>query len=157
MSPVTYHAIHSDVAAAYRNGCLDANGQPPERHVSNGSGNPCRHCLEFIAPGESMLVLAYRPFAQLQPYAEVGPIFLHADSCERFESSGQRPGIFARTPAYLIRGYGRDDRIVDGTGRIVATEEIGSEATRMFDNPDIAYAHLRSASNNCFQCRVDAG
>ena len=63
-------------------GGTDANGMAPERTVSDGDGNPCRHCLDMIGAGEPMLVLAHRPFATVQPYAEVGPVFLHAEPCE---------------------------------------------------------------------------
>ncbi len=157
MSDIKFHAMPTEMAIALRNGGLDANGQVPEVQTSNGPGNPCRHCLEFIAPGEPMLVLAYRPFGEPQPYAEVGPIFLHAEVCERFGASKQRPEILSRTPNFLIRGYGHDDRIVYGSGRIVAAEEIETEASQLFENPDIVYAHVRSASNNCFQCRIDLG
>ncbi len=56
---------------------------PPERRTSNGVGVPCRHCLRNVEAGRDYLILAYRPFPALQPYAETGPIFLHAEPCER--------------------------------------------------------------------------
>ena len=76
-----FSAIPSEIAHHYRSGGMDANGQVPERIVSDGAGNPCRHCLKMIPKGAGMLVLAHRPFPALQPYAEVGPIFLCADAC----------------------------------------------------------------------------
>ena len=92
----------------------DANGRPPERAVSDGDGNPCRHCLAMIEEGAEMLVLAHRPFATVNPYAEVGPIFLHARECEPFRGKGAPPVL--ASPTYLVRGYGADERIVYGTG-----------------------------------------
>jgi hypothetical protein len=47
--------------------------------------NPCRHCPGLIREGEEKLVLSYRPFQSIQPYAESGPIFLHEAACERYE------------------------------------------------------------------------
>lgn len=55
----------------------------------------------------------------------------------------------------LIRGYGADDRIVYGTGKVIPTADLAETAASLFRRPDIAYAHLRSASNNCFQCRLE--
>ena len=77
-----FSPIATPIARAYQSGGLDANGQVPERQISDGDGNPCRHCLNLIPKGAEMLVLAHRPFPAPQPYAEVGPIFLCADACE---------------------------------------------------------------------------
>jgi hypothetical protein len=63
--------------------------------------------------------------------------------------------MFVGRPALLIRGYGADDRIVYGTGRIVAPGAMPEAAEEMFDNGRVAYIHVRSASNNCYQCRID--
>ena len=68
-------AIPTKHAQAFRQGAPDAHGQKPERAISNGRGNPCRHCLKNIPKGAPMLVLAYRPFDNVNPYTETGPIF----------------------------------------------------------------------------------
>jgi hypothetical protein len=148
-------ALDSDLAVAWRLGAPDANGQAPERQVSDGGGNPCRHCLEDIAEGAPMLVLAHRPFPAPQPYAELGAIFVHAEDCPRYRETGPVPSIFTRREAILMRGYGADDRIVYGTGKVIPTEEIEQRARHLFERPEVAYIHLRSASNNCFQCRIE--
>ncbi len=150
-------ALDTELASSWRRGMPDANGQAPERQISDGGGNPCRHCLEDIAEGAPMLVLAHRPFPKPQPYAELGPIFLHAEDCPRYEESAGVPAMLLRREAILLRGYGADDRIVYGTGKVIPTEEIGSMARHLFARPEIAYIHLRSASNNCFQCRIERG
>jgi hypothetical protein len=151
--PIRYSALSTETAAAYRAGARDANGQAPERHVSGGVGYPCRHCLDFVPEGAAVLILAHRPFHALQPYAETGPIFLCADECERYV--GGAPAIFAGTPAYLIKGYGADHRIVYGTGRVVPTERIEAESEAIFSDERVAYIHVRSAKNNCYQLRID--
>jgi hypothetical protein len=65
--------------------------------------------------------------------------------------------MIVRREAILLRGYGADDRIVYGTGKVIPTEEIASLAAYLFQRPEIAYLHLRSASNNCYQCRIERG
>ncbi|MEO0821977.1 MAG: DUF1203 domain-containing protein [Pseudomonadota bacterium] len=134
----------------------DANGQPPERCASDGGGNPCRHCLRDIPAGAAMLVLAWRPFSALQPYAETGPVFLCADpaACPAWQGEGLPP-ILATSPRYMMRGYGADERIVYGSGAVVEAGVVEAEAARRLADPAIAFVHLRSASNGCFQCRVD--
>ena len=145
--------IPTDIVRAYQAGGLDANGQPPERHISDGGGNPCRHCLGMIPKGAGMLVLAHRPFPAPQPYAEVGPIFLCADPCTA-GTAEDLPAMLA-SPDYIVRGYGPDNRIVYGSGGVVATPEIPARAQALFTDPRVAYVHVRSARNNCFQCRID--
>jgi hypothetical protein len=148
-----YVAIPTEVVRAYQAGGADANGQVPERAVSDGDGNPCRHCLKMIPAGAGMLVLAHRPFPGLQPYAELGPIFLCADACEAGGGEGQ-PEVLA-SPDYIVRGYGADDRIVYGTGGVVATGAIPARAAELFGDGRVAYLHVRSARNNCYQLRID--
>lgn len=148
-----FQAIPTDVVRAYQAGGADANGQVPERKVSDGGGNPCRHCLRMIPEGAGMLVLAHRPFPAPQPYAEVGPIFLCADPCEAGGGTA-RPEVLA-SPDYIVRGYGQDDRIVYGTGGVIATEAIPARAAELFGDTRVAYVHVRSARNNCYQVRID--
>ena len=148
-----FSPIPTPIARAYQSGGLDANGQVPERQISDGDGNPCRHCLNLIPKGAEMLVLAHRPFPAPQPYAEVGPIFLCADACEA--GGGATMPQILESPTYILRGYGPDDRIVYGTGAVVAIETLPEEAARRLADPRIAYVHVRSARNNCFQVRID--
>ncbi len=150
---IRFTAMPSDLAAACRAGAPDAYGLPPELHVAEGAGNPCRHCLSMVPEGAGMLVLAYRPFPALQPYAETGPVFLCAEACERWEGEGVPPML--ASPDYIVRGYGADDRIVYGTGGVVATDGIPARAGALLEDPRVAYVHVRSARNNCFQCRID--
>lgn len=150
----TFTALPTAIVDAYRNGGLDAHGNQPERHVSDGDGNPCRHCLRDIPTGAEMLVLAHKPFEDTHPYAEVGPIFLCADKCSR--GGGQdMPEILTTATDYLVKGYNAQNRIVYGTGAIVAAPDLADRLSKVLTAPDVAYIHIRSARNNCYQLRVD--
>jgi hypothetical protein len=148
-------ALPTETVLALQAGEPDAYGMPPERKISDGDGVPCRHCLRNVAAGEPYLVLAFRPFPALQPYAETGPIFLHAEACERAPESDILPELFGKTAAYIVRGYSADDRIVYGTGAVVPTAEIPARAGELLAREDIAYLHMRSAKNNCYLCRIE--
>lgn len=144
--------IPTQTVRALQAGGPDANGHTPEHHTSDGGGNPCRHCLKMIPKGAGMLILAHRPFPAPQPYAEVGPIFLCAEACE---AGGEGMPEILASPDYIVRGYGPDDRIVYGTGAVVPTGRIVEEAGARLADPRVAYVHVRSARNNCFQVRID--
>ena len=148
-----FSAIPADQVRSYRAGGPDANGQPPERRVAEGAGNPCRHCLSMIPQGAPMLVLSHRPFGTLQPYAETGPIFLCAGDCP--QGGGPDLPAMLASPDYIVRGYGPDERIVYGTGGVVPTSAIPARAADLLADPRVAFVHIRSARNTCFQCRVD--
>ncbi|WP_170329735.1 DUF1203 domain-containing protein [Ruegeria arenilitoris] len=148
-------ALPTDQVEAYRNGAPDGYGNPPERAISNGQGNPCRHCLTYIPEGKEMLVLAHRPFPETQPFAQTGPIYLCSESCQRYENQAELPEALTASPNYLIKGYGTDDRIVYGTGIITPQANLHQSAEDIFARADVAYIHIRSALNNCYHARID--
>ena len=150
---IRFTPIPTETVRAYQAGVPDANGQPPEHHISDGAGNPCRHCLQMIPKGAGMLILAHRPFPSAQPYAELGPIFLCADAFAA-GTGNTLPEILA-SPDYIIRGYSAENRIVYGTGAVVSTATIPAEAKTRLTDPSVAYVHIRSARNNCYQLRID--
>jgi len=151
---IAFIAMPTADADHLRNGGADAYGRLPETMASDGPGYPCRHCLRNIDAGEDVLVLAYRPFPELQPYAETGPIFLHKKACERYAAEEILPPVLS-APDYIVRGYGANDRIVYGSGAVTPTDKIAARAEELLAREDIAYVHVRSARNNCYQCRID--
>ncbi|MDI4634966.1 DUF1203 domain-containing protein [Pelomonas sp. V22] len=153
MDKLAVWGIASDFVNLIRQDGADAHGQPALRTRAEGQGNPCRHCLQLIAEGEEMRVLAYRPFDTVQPYAEVSPIFLHQQDCPHY-ASDRLPAWFAFLQPALVRGYDRSDWIRYETGKVVAGTELEAECERILDDPDVAYVHIRSKFN-CFQCRVE--
>ena len=155
MTRLRFIAMTTQQAQAYRDGDPNANGQSPEIAIASGSANPCRHCLEEIAAGDDMLILAHRPFPEAQPYAELAPVFIHAGACERYGDEDYPPAMLKQRPQLLIRGYKADNRIKYGTGEVVATDDFLAPCTAKFDDPEIAFVHVRSATNNCFICRIE--
>ncbi|MGY9045890.1 MAG: DUF1203 domain-containing protein [Rhodobacterales bacterium] len=141
-------------ARAYQAGGEDACGQVPECRLSDEAGNPCRHCLRHVPAGEEMLVLAYRPFGALQPYAETGPVFLCAKPCGAYSGAGDVPEVLSTSPDYLIKGYSADERIVYGTGAVVPSATLGSDVEARLGDDRVAFVDIRSARNNCWQARA---
>ena len=150
---IQFHPYDSQFVARIRAGGPDAYGNPAEREVSEGVGIPCRSCLQDVPAGREYLILAARPFDSLQPYAETGPIFLCADNCTAWTGSDVPP-ILGSSPDYLLKGYSSGQRIIYGTGRVVASGQLAAYAEQLFDNAQVAYVDVRSARNNCFQTRI---
>ncbi|MGI3170218.1 DUF1203 domain-containing protein [Pseudooceanicola sp. C21-150M6] len=149
------HPLPTDMVTALRKGGTDAYGQKPEHAISDGKANPCRHCLQDIPEGAGMLILALRPFADPQPYAETGPIFLCADDCDAWSGGDDEiPPILQTSPDYLIKGYFGTERIAYGTGRIAPSTELAPAIAAIFEREDVDFVDIRSARNNCFQARA---
>lgn len=147
-----FSGMPQENADAFRDGAFDAYGNSPEHMTSDGTA-PCRCCLKLIDAGSDMLVLAYRPFRELQPYAETGPVFLCADACHAVVSSPDLPEVIV-SPEYLLKGYSADERIVYGTGQVTPQADIPDYADTLLEREDIAFVDLRSAKNNCWQIRM---
>ena len=150
---ITFNALPSQIVDDIRRTERDAYGNPVERHTATAPVYPCRHCLGEIAPGRDYLILAHRPFQARHAYAETGPIFLCADPCKRADPSPDLPPIL-RADQFLLRAYDADERIIYGTGKVVPKGAIIDRATQLFQESDVAFIDIRSAANNCFQCRL---
>ena len=150
---IKFHALPTDTVRKIRETGQDAYGNPVERHVSDGNAYPCRHCLGAVPEGADYLILAHRPFATNNPYAETGPIFLCADDCARAPVSSETPDIL-RSPSYILRGYTNEERILYGTGGVTSTAKIAERAGALLGDPKVAFVDVRSAANNCFQVRI---
>ena len=152
---VKFIAMDSETARHLQNGGKDAYGNVPVRRVSEGGAIPCRHCLKPVAPGEAYLTLAYSPFGERQPYAETGPIFLHAESCERAADTGEPAPMFHFGGEYILRGYDGNDWINYEVADVVPAEALAECAEAMLARDDVAYLHMRSSRFNCYQCRIE--
>ena len=146
--------IPTELARALRQGAADAHGLSPERAgPSPGSGVPCRHCLRQVPAGEAYLIAAHRPFRGLNPYTETGPIFLCAADCP--PGGPDLPAAMLAAPAYILRAYSADERIIYGSGAVTPTDSIAARCAALLADPAAAFVHLRSAGNNCFFCRIE--
>lgn len=138
---------------ALRAGGTDDNGQKAEHHLSDGGGNPCRACLDHIPSGEAMLVVGMRPFDQLNPYAECGPVFFCEKDCTPWSGQGLPP-VLQSSGDYLVKAYSADERIIYGTGQITPSEGLSAYIDQLFQRADVAFVDIRSSRNNCFIARA---
>ena len=140
----------------FQRGKVDANNQVGKTQISNGSGLPCRHCLTDIDQSDSCLLFAYRPFNSVNPYTESGPVFIHKQDCKRFVQRSI-PKIILERQHVIIRGYDDQDTIVEDTGQVIKTDDFMRKAKEVLYTENVDYMHVRSASNNCYFCRVELG
>ena len=116
-------------------------------------GEPLRCCLREATAGEDLLLIGYRPSPLGGPYAEIGPVFVHADRCAGYAEPDAYPKGF-RDRTLVFRSYGPDGRIV--AGEVVAGANAEPAIERLLSRPDVARIDGRSVTYGCYLFRIEA-
>jgi hypothetical protein len=148
-------ALCEDDLARIRSVGRDDFGNELVPVVDESGGAPLRCCLRESEPGELIVLIAYRPFPWVGPYAEVGPVFCHAQACEGYKTPGRYPEGFAHR-RQLLRAYDRNHRICEG---IQAKD--GSQAeqllTWMLSLDEVDFVHSRNVEWGCYMFSASRG
>ncbi len=89
------------------------------------------------------------PFASVppgRPYSETGPIFVHADSCERYSDASTFPADFSR--GRVLRAYNSKYDMIDAA--VVYGDEPEAVIEKLLENPETDFIHVRSATRGCY-------
>lgn len=128
----------------------DVPGRPLPRRDSHR--HQCRSCLSLTRPNEEYLLASYSPFAQPQPYAETGPIFIHKDPCAPYAKADEFPADF-RDLDLVVRAYSEIGEILDA--QRVGDRPVETAIAALFRNPGAAWLHVRNTGYGCFICRIE--
>ncbi|HEY1581695.1 MAG TPA: DUF1203 domain-containing protein [Chthoniobacterales bacterium] len=112
---------------------------------------PCRHCLQWAAPGEELVLFPFTTIGPGKPYAETGPIFVHAGACERYRATDEFPGEFREGRS--IRGYDAAENMI--AGEVINGSGPEEVIDRLLENPQIAFLQVRSASRGCYTFGIE--
>src|SRR6266516_4295994 len=118
-------------------------------------GTPLRCCLRNASPGEPIALIAWSPFQlpQPSPYAEVGPVFIHAERCAGYPSQDAYPDGFRSRPQ-VFRAYDTQSRIVDA---VLVEAGQGQEAViaALLVRAEVAFLHSRNVLYGCYMFQID--
>jgi Protein of unknown function (DUF1203) len=97
-----------------------------------------------------MVLFPFAAIAPGWPYSESGPIFVHAEPCERYAATREFPSEFRK--GRVLRAYNSHHDMIAAE---VANGE-GPEAVieRFLQEPETAFVHVRSASHGCYTMEV---
>ena len=118
--------------------------------VDSPGSSPCRHCLRWAHPGDRVILFPYAAIPSGRPYSETGPIFAHADECERYSATNEYPADFRN--GRVLRAYDSNYNIIDAQVMDGSEPEVVIES--LFQNPDTAFVDVRSVTHGCFTFRV---
>jgi Protein of unknown function (DUF1203) len=153
MNTMRVVAMPTDVANTVRSTLkAPTYGFPAHVEVAADAA-PCRHCLKtFVAGKDERILFTYDRFAGVESLPQPGPVYIHANNCERYDSDGGFPEELRQSPRTLeAYAHGR---------RLLATEHIADgkyEAAidKLFANPEAAYIQVNSTTAGCFTFRVE--
>jgi Protein of unknown function (DUF1203) len=146
-------AIPTEVAESVRaTGKAPGYGFPAHKELTAGRA-PCRHCLKLIrVQEEELLLFTYDPFRELGEPPLPGPIYIHAEKCERTTEQRSFPEEYRGRPLTLA-AYGTD-RVLLKERRVSGGAEEG-EAETLFADPAVKYIHVRSTDAGCYLFRLE--
>lgn len=128
-------------------------GHPAHTDVATGYG-PCRHCLKTFRVGEERRTLfTYDPFFGIEDIPLPGPIFIHADGCERYPENAGYPGDMLAHDA-IFNAYGKGQNLV---ARVIVNANDGHEAklAELLHRKEVDYVEVRDREAGCFDFRIE--
>lgn len=153
MSSFQVIALPTEVAKRVRaTGKAPGYGFPAHKEVAAGRA-PCRHCLQLIRPKEEELFLfTYDPFGELGQPPLPGPVYIHADQCERKSGQHTFPEEY-RGRALTLAAYGVDRKLLTEQRLSGGGEDAAAET--LFADPAVKYIHVRSTEAGCYLFRLE--
>ncbi len=114
---------------------------------------PCRHCLRMIVAGKYRRILfTYDRFEGVEALPQPGPVYVHEESCARYESEAGFPEELRGSPRTL-EAYARGRRVLGQ--EFVADEKFELVIEKLFERADADYIQVNSTTAGCFTFRIE--
>jgi hypothetical protein len=121
--------------------------------VDEEAGTPLRCCLREAHVAERVALISWRPLREAPDsvYAEVGPVFVHAEACAGYRDATSYPEGF-RHRTQVLRSYSASGDMLDAVVMEGAAAEEAIAA--LFTNPQAAVVHSRNVKAGCYMFAV---
>ena len=143
-------ALPTDIAEKARRAAESGAEDHAVIKVDSATGFPCRHCLCWAKPGERVILFPYASIPTGHPYSETGPIFVHAEPCERYGAIGEYPNDFRNGRAF--RAYDAAYNMIDA--EVADGNDPEAIIEKLFQNPKTEFVDARSVTRGCFAFRI---
>jgi Protein of unknown function (DUF1203) len=152
MSDLSVIPIDPSRLEAIRDAGKDEHGNPFAGYSAAG-WEPLRYCLRVARDGERIALISYSPLTQPSPWAEVGPVYVHADACEGYASGELPPEL--RTGPRILRSYHADGSLdYDDIVYVPKGEDIEPALRDLLARAAVAAVHVRASLTQCFTYEV---
>jgi hypothetical protein len=154
MQNVRIVAIETEIADQVRASLkAPVYGFPAHLEVAE-DGAPCRHCLRTIAPKERRILFTYDRFTGKESLPQPGPVYIHAEGCQRYPETGGFPEELRNSPR-TVEAYARGRRLK--AQEYVADGRFEPVIEKLFANSDVEYLQINSTTAGCFTFRIERG
>jgi hypothetical protein len=143
--------LNSEVAKEARRKAQAGTPDHAIVEVDSPGGYPCRHCLQWAKPGEQVVLFPYASIPAGRPYAESGPIFVHAEACEPYTAIDRYPENFRRHR--VLRAYDAKDNMIDAI--VVSDDRPEAVIEHLLQNPQTSFLQARSVTRGCFTFKIE--
>ena len=142
-------SVSTEIARRVRDTLTDDFGN---RLAISTTAAPCRSCLRVTSPEERLIAFAHQPFSTNGPYAEVGPVFIHADDCSPYAEPNKFPADFVQR-CLTMRGY--NERGTIETAELSTPGDPEASIARLFGDERVRFIHVRNPAWGCYDFQVD--
>ena len=127
-------------------------GFPTHTELSEDQ-SPCRHCLRLTEPGvDRRILFTYDCFDGVEALPLPGPVYIHADGCERHDESAGFPEQI-RSRKITFNAYGEGRRLL--SQRYIDDGNVDRAIDESFADPEVRYLHVRSTPAGCYTFRIE--
>jgi hypothetical protein len=152
MQKVRIVAIGSEVAEQVR-ATLKAPvyGFPAHLEVAEDTA-PCRHCLRTIEAKHRRILFTYDRFTGKESLPQPGPVYIHADRCQRYPETGGFPEALRNSPR-TIEAYAPGRKLK--AQEYVADGRYEPVIEKLLADRDVDYLQINSTTAGCFTFRIE--
>jgi len=145
--------MDTESAIRFRETGRDDAGNLLHRKIADHP-SPCRHCLAEADIGAPVLLGSYHFGRPYGVYWTPSPIFVHAETCKRFEWADSVPEI-VRHRLVSVRAYDTDDMCIYDLGDVCDAAYVERLLDRALADRRTDYVNIHTARPGCFLCRVE--
>lgn len=114
---------------------------------------PCRHCLKtFVTGKEQRILFTYDRFAGIESLPQPGPVYIHADNCERYYGGAGFPEELRNSPRTL-EAYAHGRKLI--ANEYITDGKYEDAIEKLFANDEAAYIQVNSTTAGCFTFRIE--
>ncbi len=150
--------IPTETAERFRRTGVDDNGNTLRRMAAtNGTGFPCRHCLQLAKPDEVMLLGSYNLPRPQGIYWTPSPIFVHAEACPVYDETDAVAPTILGNGLVSVRAYDAADQVIYELGHVCDGRDVDAPLGRALGDVRTAFVNVHTARPGCLLARVERG